>query len=46
VETQRKNTTIGRPKQRRIDKVEKNLVEIVIQDGETVAQDTDRWKQV
>lgn len=37
---------IGRPKQKWIDKVEKNLVDIGIQDGETVAQDRDRWKQV
>jgi len=38
--------TLGRPKQRWIDKVEKNLAEIGIRDGETIAQDRDRWKQV
>ena len=37
---------LGRPKQRWIDKVEKNLAEIGIRDGETIAQDRDRWKQV
>jgi len=35
-----------RPKQSWIDKVEKDPVEIEIQDGEIVAQDRDRWKQV
>jgi len=29
-----------------MDKFEKNLVKIVIQVGETVAQYIDRWKQV
>jgi len=37
---------LGRPKQRWIDKVTKNLTEIGIRDGKTVAQDRDRWKQV
>lgn len=37
---------IGRPKQIWIDKVKKNLVEIGIQNGETVAQDRVRFKQV
>ncbi|KAL4152688.1 hypothetical protein QTP88_000521 [Uroleucon formosanum] len=37
---------LGRPKQRWIDKVEKNLAEIGIRDGEIIAQDRDRWKQV
>jgi len=37
---------LGRPKQRWIDKVEKNLTEIGIRDGETIAQERDRWKQV
>jgi len=37
---------LGRPKQRWIDKVKKDLVEIGIQDGETVSLDRDRWKQV
>jgi len=32
---------LGRPKQWWIDKVEKNLVETGIQDGETLAQDRD-----
>lgn len=35
-----------RPKLRWIDKVERTLVEIRIQDGETAAQNRDRWKQV
>ncbi|KAF0695324.1 Uncharacterized protein FWK35_00033057, partial [Aphis craccivora] len=35
----------GKPKQRWIDKVEKNLAEIGIRYGETIAQDRDRWKQ-
>lgn len=30
-------------KQRRIDKVEKNLAETGIQDGEALAQDKERW---
>jgi hypothetical protein len=37
---------LGRSKQRGIDKVEKNLAEIGVRDGETIAQDKDRWKQV
>ncbi|VVC44163.1 Hypothetical protein CINCED_3A017807 [Cinara cedri] len=37
---------LGKPKQRWIDKVEKNLAEIEIRDRETIAQDRDRWKQV
>ncbi|VVC39984.1 Hypothetical protein CINCED_3A016140 [Cinara cedri] len=38
---------LGRPKQRWIDKVEKNLAEIGIRDGETTAHDDrDRWKQI
>lgn len=38
---------LGRPKQRRIERVEKSLMEIGIQDGdETVAQDKDGWKRV
>jgi len=35
-----------RPKQRWIDQVEKNLAEIGMRDGETIAQDRDRRKQV
>ncbi|VVC40879.1 Hypothetical protein CINCED_3A003920 [Cinara cedri] len=37
---------LGRPKQRWIDKVEKNLAEIGIRDGETIAQDRDRWSNI
>lgn len=33
---------LSRPKQKWIDKIEKNLIEIGIQDGEIVAQDKDR----
>jgi len=29
-----------------IDKVEKNLAEIGIRDGETISQDRNKWKQV
>jgi len=36
---------LGRSKQRWIDKVEKNLAEIGIRDGKTIAQEKDRWKQ-
>jgi len=45
MEIQRKRS-LGRPKQRGIDKVEKNLAEIGIRDGETIAQDRARWKFV
>lgn len=37
---------LGGPKQRWIDKVQKNIVEIGIQDGESIAQDRQRWKDV
>lgn len=37
---------LGRPKQRWIDKVEKNSAAIGIRDGKNIAQDTDRWKQI
>lgn len=34
---------LGRPKQRWMDKVKKNLAEIGIRDGETEALDRDKW---
>lgn len=37
---------LGIPKQRWIDKVEKNLAENGIRNGETIAQDRNIWKQV
>lgn len=45
MKTQRKRL-LGRQKERWMEKVEKNLAEIVIYDGETVAQDGYRWEQV
>lgn len=33
-------------KHRSINKVNKDLAEIVLRDGETLAQDRDKWKQV
>lgn len=36
---------LDRPKQKWMNKVKKNLMEIRIQDEEALAQDKDRWKQ-
>lgn len=37
---------MGRPIQKRTDKVEKNLEEVGILDGETTAQDRDKWREL
>lgn len=38
--------SLGRLKQREIDKIKKNLMKIKIQNGKTVAWDRDKWKPV